>query len=179
MLAGISSQQQPAREIRDIAIEKSSSPPPPAYFGGGSCSLGGYSLHTPSDNATLHRLTFDEKTSLPPRDIVDELMSHTESEFNLVSKILQPKALREDYAKKRLSAFLLLAVMANNAMFSTHPAVARAPVAASRMFIDKAKAFVPDALETPTIANCLSLLLLSVAYMHQGMLDVSNHYSSK
>ncbi|KAJ2116491.1 hypothetical protein IW146_001494 [Coemansia sp. RSA 922] len=178
MLAGISSQQQPAREIRDIAIEKSSSPPPPAYFGGGSCSLGGYSLHTPSDNATLHRLTFDEKTSLPPRDIVDELMSHTESEFNLVSKILQPKALREDYAKKRLSAFLLLAVMANNAMFSAHPAVARAPVAASRMFIDRAKAFVPDALETPTIANCLSLLLLSVAYMHQGMLDVSNHYSS-
>ncbi|KAJ2881550.1 hypothetical protein H4R27_004014 [Coemansia aciculifera] len=174
MLAGISSQQQPAREIRDNAIEKSSSPP--AYFG--SCSLGGYSLHTPDDNATLHRLTFDEKTGLPPQDVVDELMSHIESEFNLVSKILQPKSLREDYANKRLSAFLLLAVMANNTMFSTHPAVVRAPVAASRMFIDKAKAFVPDALETPTIANCLSLLLLSVAYMHQGMLDVSNHYSS-
>ncbi|KAJ2818155.1 hypothetical protein GGI24_005183, partial [Coemansia furcata] len=173
MLAGISSQQQPAREIKDIAIEKSSSH-------AGRRSVGGYSLlplHTPDDNAT-YRLTFDEKTSLPPQDIVDELMSHTESEFNLVSKLLQPKALREDYLQKRLSAFLLLTVMANNAMFSTHPAIAGAPVAASRMFIARAKAFVPDALETPTISNCLSLLLLSTAYMHQGMLDVSNHYSS-
>ncbi|KAJ2062473.1 hypothetical protein GGI17_002365 [Coemansia sp. S146] len=160
MLAGISSQQQPAREIRDNAIEKSSSPP--AYFG--SCSLGGYSLHTPDDNATLHRLTFDEKTGLPPQDVVDELMSHIESEFNLVSKILQPKALREDYANKRLSAFLLLAVMANNTMFSAHPAVARAPVVASRMFIDKAKAFVPDALETPTIAICFCM---SLRILHQ------------
>ncbi|KAJ1661584.1 hypothetical protein GGF38_003551, partial [Coemansia sp. RSA 25] len=34
------------------------------------------------------------------------------------------------------------------------------------------------ALEAPTIANCQALLLLSAAYMHQGMLDVSNHYSS-
>ncbi|KAJ2417326.1 hypothetical protein GGI10_000252 [Coemansia sp. RSA 2530] len=171
MLAGISSQQQPAREIRDIAIEKSSSSP--ANFGIAPCGLS-----SASDCARSRRLTFDEKTALPPSDIVDELMSHSESEFNLVSKVLQPKSLRDDYVHGRLSSFLLLAIMANNAMFSTHPAISREPVAASRMFIDKAKAFVPDALEAPTISNCLSLLLLSMAYMHQGMLETSNHYSS-
>ncbi|KAJ2744515.1 hypothetical protein GGI20_002916 [Coemansia sp. BCRC 34301] len=126
----------------------------------------------------INTLTFDARTGLPPRDVVDELLSHTESEFNLVSKVLQPKALNADYAQGRLSDFLLLAVIANNAMFSTHPAVAGAPVAASRQLIDRAKAYVPDALETPTIANCQALLLLAVAYMHQGKMDVSNHYSS-
>ncbi|KAJ2902272.1 hypothetical protein GGI21_004576, partial [Coemansia aciculifera] len=147
MLAGISSQQQPAEE--KIKERKK------------SCHL-----------------AFDADTGLPPQDVVDELLSHTESEYNLVSKILQPKALQADYAQGRLGAFLLLAVIANNAMFSAHPSVAEAPVAASRMLIDQAKAFVPDALETPTIANCQALLLLSVAYMHQGMLEVSNHYSN-
>ncbi|KAJ2487763.1 hypothetical protein IWW37_005109 [Coemansia sp. RSA 2050] len=184
MLASISSQQQQqqqqqqkqqqqpaAREIRDVAIEKSSSSP--ANFG-----IGGGGRCTSDDYMVMRRLTFDEKTALPPQDIVDELMSHNESEFNLVSKVLQPKALRDDYVHGRLSSFLLLTIMANNAMFSTHPDISRAPVAASRVFIDKAKAFVPDALEAPTISNCLSLLLLSIAYMHQGMLDVSNHYSS-
>ncbi|KAJ2004238.1 hypothetical protein GGI04_002674 [Coemansia thaxteri] len=196
MLAGISCQQREAGEI-SAAIARQKSPQPAAAGADGDdagvrkkrahvskCSLQAYALHNKPTVETLADvvvpLVFDSVTGLPPKDVVDELMGHTEHEFNIVSKILQPRALSTDYARGRLSTFLLLALMANNAMFSAHPAVAAAggAVAASRQLIDRAKAFVPDALEAPTVGNCQALLLLSVAYMHQGALDVSSQYSS-
>ncbi|KAJ2474730.1 hypothetical protein EV174_005529, partial [Coemansia sp. RSA 2320] len=168
MLAGISCQQREAGEI-SAAIARQKSPQPAAAGADGDdagvrkkrahvskCSLQAYALHNKPTVETLADvvvpLVFDSVTSLPPKDVVDELMGHTEHEFNIVSKILQPRALSTDYARGRLSTFLLLALMANNAMFSAHPAVAAAggAVAASRQLIDRAKAFVPDALEAPT-----------------------------
>ncbi|KAJ2654214.1 hypothetical protein GGH99_007375, partial [Coemansia sp. RSA 1285] len=90
-----------------------------------------------------------------------------------------PKKLLEGHQRGRLCSFLLLAVLANNALYSSHPAiVAIGTVPAVRAFVDRAKVYVPDALETPSVTCCQALLLLSVAYMHLGMLDVSSHYSS-
>ncbi|KAJ1901830.1 hypothetical protein LPJ66_000501 [Kickxella alabastrina] len=124
-------------------------------------------------------LWFDAQTQLPAQDIVDELLSHTELEFNMISKVIHPRAFLTDYHGGRVSAFLLLTVMANNTMYSTHRAILALGVAtATKMFIDRAKAFAPDAFEHPGVCNCQALLLLTIAYMHQGMLDVASHYSS-
>ncbi|KAJ2402778.1 hypothetical protein GGI23_000458 [Coemansia sp. RSA 2559] len=126
------------------------------------------------------QLTFDARTMLPPADIVEELLSHMDQEFNIISKIVQPKKLVEAHRQGKICAFLLLAVLANNALFSSHPAiVAVGTVPAVRALVDRAKTFVPGALEKPSVTCCQAVLLLSVAYMHLGMLDVSSHYSSK
>ncbi|KAJ2659504.1 hypothetical protein IWW48_003450 [Coemansia sp. RSA 1200] len=139
-----------------------------SYNGSGTAAL----------SPTMH-LTFNPETRLPAPDIVAELLSHVDQEFNIISKIVQPKKLLEGHQSGRLCSFLLLAVLANNALFSSHPAiVAIGTVPAVRAFVDRAKVFVPDALETPSVTCCQALLLLSVAYMHLGMLDVSSHYSS-
>ncbi|KAJ2449083.1 hypothetical protein EV183_005082 [Coemansia sp. RSA 2336] len=125
------------------------------------------------------QLLFDKHTRMPPPDITDELLGHTTSDHNLVSKIIQPKAFIDDLHGGRLSAFFLLACMANNAMFSTHPAVQRIGfIAAMRQLVDEAKVLAPAALEMPSVRNCQALLLLSLAYMHLGKLAVSSHYSS-
>ncbi|KAJ1749474.1 hypothetical protein LPJ79_003678 [Coemansia sp. RSA 1821] len=125
------------------------------------------------------QLLFDKHTHMPPPDITDELLGHTTSDHNIVSKIIQPKAFIDDLHGGRLSAFFLLACMANNVMFSTHPAVERIGfVAAMRQLVDEAKVLAPAALEAPSVRNCQALLLLSMAYMHLGKLAVSSHYSS-
>ncbi|KAJ2843514.1 hypothetical protein IWW36_005538, partial [Coemansia brasiliensis] len=124
-------------------------------------------------------LSFDKHTHMPPPDITDELLGHTASDSNIVSKIIQPKAFIDDLHGGRLSAFFLLACMANNVMFSTHPVVRRIGfVAAMRQLVDEAKVLAPAALEAPSVRNCQALLLLSMAYMHLGKLAVSSHYSS-
>ncbi|KAJ1642793.1 hypothetical protein LPJ64_005391 [Coemansia asiatica] len=133
----------------------------------------------PSANYQSMQLTLDPRTNLPPRDIIDELLQHVELEFNVISKVVHPKAFMAQYSKGKCSTFLLLAVMANNVMFSSHPAiVAMGAVAAGKVFVDRAKLFAPEAFENPSLAGCQALLLLALAYMHQGMLSVSSHYSS-
>ncbi|KAI8319695.1 hypothetical protein GQ54DRAFT_313333 [Martensiomyces pterosporus] len=145
-------------------------------------TLKAYSLSaqgTANSSTPSSKLTFDPRTNLPPQDITDELLSHVDREFNVVSKVVQPKNFHAEYRKGKSSAFFLLVIMANNAMYSTHPAiVALGAIRASRMLIDRAKMYVPDAIEKPSIHACLSLLLLATAYMHQGELEVSSHYSS-
>ncbi|KAJ1907107.1 hypothetical protein LPJ81_000966 [Coemansia sp. IMI 209127] len=151
-----------------------------------SSSLSVYSLAASQSSNTngsaitlVPQLTFDARTRLPPADIVEELLSHMDQECNIISKIVQPKKLVEAHRQGKICAFLLLAVLANNALFSSHPAiVAVGTVPAVRALVDRAKAFVPDALEKPSVSCCQAVLLLSVAYMHLGMLDVSSHYSS-
>ncbi|KAJ1722892.1 hypothetical protein LPJ53_002722 [Coemansia erecta] len=123
------------------------------------------------------QLTLDPRTNLPPRDIIDELLSHVELEFNLISKVVHPKAFMAEYQQGKVGAFLLLTVMANNTMYSTHPAITSiGVVAAAKILIDRAKLFAPDAFENPTLADCQALLLLALAYMHHGLLSVV-HFS--
>ncbi|KAJ1881773.1 hypothetical protein LPJ57_001393, partial [Coemansia sp. RSA 486] len=132
-----------------------------------------------SANYQSTQLTLDPQTNLPPRDIIDELLLHVELEFNIISKVVHPKAFMAQHAKGRCNTFLLLTVMANNSMYSTHPAITSVgAVAAARVFVDRAKLFAPEAFENPSVTGCQALLLLSLAYMHQGMLNVSSHYSS-
>ncbi|KAJ2783334.1 hypothetical protein GGI15_002621 [Coemansia interrupta] len=124
------------------------------------------------------QLTLDPRTNLPPRDIIEELLSHVELEFNLISKVVHPRAFMAEYRKGKVSTFLLLTVMANNTMYSAHPAITSiGVVAAAKILIDRAKLFAPDAFENPTLADCQALLLLALAYMHHGLLGVSSHYS--
>ncbi|KAJ1952424.1 hypothetical protein GGI12_006247, partial [Dipsacomyces acuminosporus] len=116
---------------------------------------------------------------MPPADIAAELLSHVDREFNVVSKLLQPKNFRAEYGKGKIGSFLALSVMANNVIYSTHPAITSIGfVQAGKAFIDKAKLYVGDAIENPSVHNCISLLLLGIAYTHQGQLEVSSHYSS-
>ncbi|KAJ1819870.1 hypothetical protein LPJ75_001076 [Coemansia sp. RSA 2598] len=134
---------------------------------------------SPSANYQSTQLTLDPHTNLPASDIVDELLQHIDLEFNIISKVVHPKAFMAQYGKGRCNTFLLLAVLANNAMYSAHPAIAAmGAVAAAKVFIDRAKLFAPEAFENPSVTGCQALLLLALAYMHQGMLSVSSHYSS-
>ncbi|KAJ1718682.1 hypothetical protein LPJ61_006515, partial [Coemansia biformis] len=141
--------------------------------------LGAYSLSARGGaGAQSPRLVFDPVTRLPPQDIVDELLQHGDKEINIVSKIMQPKALKDDYQSGRAGPFLLLAVMANNTLYSAHPAIRAAGfVPAIRQLVDQASAWAPAALESPSIRNCQALLMLSLAYVHLGRLDVASHYS--
>lgn len=131
-------------------------------------------------NSPSHRLVFDKETKLPADDIVRELLVHSHNEFNIVSKLLQTKNLLDDYEQGNLSTFMLLAMMANNVIYSKHPAITEIGVlSAIRAFVDEAKLQAPDALENPSISNCQSLLMLAVAYTHLGKFEVSSHYTSK
>ncbi|KAJ2770765.1 hypothetical protein IWQ57_002512 [Coemansia nantahalensis] len=124
------------------------------------------------------RLVFDPVSRLPPADVVDELLQHTNVEVNVVGKIMHPKQLLEDRRCGRACPFLLLALMANNVLYSAHPAIrAVGHVPAIRQFVDQAKAWAPAALESPSVRNGQALLLLALAYLHLGRLDVSSHYS--
>ncbi|KAJ2395419.1 hypothetical protein GGI05_001593 [Coemansia sp. RSA 2603] len=137
-------------------------------------------LSPQSAQSTSTHLTLDPRTNLPPRDIIDELLSHVELEFNMISKVVHPKAFMTEYQQGRVSTFLLLTVMANNTMYSAHPAITSiGVVGAAKILIDRAKLFAPDAFENPTLADCQALLLLALAYMHHGLLSVSSHYSCK
>ncbi|KAJ2713306.1 hypothetical protein H4R19_002318 [Coemansia spiralis] len=125
------------------------------------------------------RLVFDPVTRLPPSDVVDELLQHTDMEINIVGKIMHPKALLEDRRLGRACPFLLLTLLANNVLYSAHPAIrAAGHVPAIRQLVDQAKAWAPAALESPSVRNCQALLMLGLAYLHLGRLDVSNYYSS-
>ncbi|KAJ2299331.1 hypothetical protein IWW55_004215 [Coemansia sp. RSA 2706] len=116
---------------------------------------------------------------MPAADVVAELLEHNTNDDNILSKIIQPKAFEADYRAGRLGAFILLACMANNVMYSRHEAVRRAGfVTATRQLVDQAKALAPAALEEPSVRNCQALLMLAIAYMHLGKLDVASHYSS-
>ncbi|KAJ2711790.1 hypothetical protein H4R19_003076, partial [Coemansia spiralis] len=111
-------------------------------------------------------------------DVVDELLQHTDMEINIVGKIMHPKALLEDRRLGRACPFLLLTLLANNVLYSAHPAIrAAGHVPAIRQLVDQAKAWAPAALEGPSVRNCQALLMLSFAYLHLGRLDVSSYYS--
>ncbi|KAJ2758126.1 hypothetical protein IWQ56_006083, partial [Coemansia nantahalensis] len=87
------------------------------------------------------RLVFDPVSRLPPADVVDELLQHTNMEVNFVGKIVHPKQLLEDRRCGRACPFLLLALMANNVLFSSHPTIcAMGHVPAIRQLVDQAKA---------------------------------------
>ncbi|KAJ2118893.1 hypothetical protein IW147_006256 [Coemansia sp. RSA 720] len=124
-------------------------------------------------------LGIDTRTNLPAPDIIDELLSHNSEDSNLVGKILQPKMFEDDYRAGQVDAFLLLACMANNVMFSRHSAVLNVGIVnTTRLFVDRARALAPAALENPSVRNSQALLLLAMSYMHLGRLDVASHYSS-
>ncbi|PIA12752.1 hypothetical protein COEREDRAFT_99966 [Coemansia reversa NRRL 1564] len=150
----------------------------------GSSTLEEYSLTSSTATADKkqkqsHQLEFDSITMLPQRDIMDELISHNDNHCNLVSKLLQPQRVIEDYRRGKHSAFFLLTLMANSVPFSKHPAIKNiGHNVALRMIVDRAKVLVPEALEQPSVVNCQSILMLSLAYVDLGMLDVSSHYSS-
>ncbi|KAJ2477623.1 hypothetical protein IWW56_004226 [Coemansia sp. RSA 2131] len=125
-------------------------------------------------------LGIDTRTNLPAPDIIDELLSHNSEDSNIVGKILQPKMFEDDYRAGQVDAFLLLVCMANNVMFSRHSAVLNVGIVnTTRLFVDRARALAPAALENPSVRNSQALLLLAMSYMHLGRLDVASHYSSK
>ncbi|KAJ2766213.1 hypothetical protein IWQ57_004464 [Coemansia nantahalensis] len=99
-------------------------------------------------------------------------------EVNFVGKIVHPKQLLEDRRCGRACPFLLLALMANNVLFSSHPTIcAMGHVPAIRQLVDQAKAWAPEALENPSVRSCQALLMLAFAYLHLGRVDVSSYYS--
>ncbi|KAJ2340198.1 hypothetical protein GGF43_006469, partial [Coemansia sp. RSA 2618] len=124
-------------------------------------------------------LELDPTTHLPAADIVDELLSHNTADTNIVGKIMQPKTFAADYRAGRVDAFLLLTCIANNVMYSQHTAVLRVgPVEAMRQLVSRARTLAPLALEQPSVSSSQALLLLAMAYMQLGRLDVASHYSS-
>ncbi|KAJ1942772.1 hypothetical protein EC988_006402, partial [Linderina pennispora] len=109
------------------------------------------------------RLVFDARSHLPAKDIMDELVGHTVAEFNIVGKMLHPGNFMKQYRRGKVSSLLALCVMANNAMFSRHPAIVDiGPVEAARRFVDRAKVFVADVIERPDSSSCAAIILLSL-----------------
>ncbi|KAJ1933132.1 hypothetical protein FBU59_006135, partial [Linderina macrospora] len=137
---------------------------------GSSTSSAGSSAYSPSMAAgagtqgpklTAH-LAFDERSHLPAKDIMDELVSHTMAEFNIIGKMLHPSNFLKKYRRGKVLSMLALCVMANNAMFSRHPAIVEVgPVEATRRFVEHAKVFVADVIERPDPSSCAAIILLS------------------